>query len=225
VGQKVTFTGNGTTSEGYLAVPASGTGPGVVVIGEWWGLLGQIRSVCDRFAAEGFVALAPDLYRGAATEEPDEAMRLMMGLAMDTAARDIDGAARHLHERFGGRVATLGFGLGGSLALRAAGLSAHVDAAVGFYPDVPWERMGPEWGDYAGKVAVVHCSEEDGTSAGEGIRIAAKVIEAAGGQLTVYDYPGTRHAFFDDDRADVYSRDAATAAWARTLELLRTRLA
>jgi carboxymethylenebutenolidase len=224
VGENVTFTGNGGTSDGYLAVPAAGTGPGVVVIQEWWGLVGHIRSVCDRFAAEGFVALAPDLYGGAATGEPDEAMRLMMGLAMDKAAEDIAEAARHLRAEFGGPVGAVGFCMGGSLALWSAALSDDIVAAVGFYPAVPWQRMNPEWGNYAGKTAVLHCSEEDGTSAADGIQLARKAIAAAGGEVAVYDYPGTRHAFFNDDRPEVYADDAARAAWARTLEVFRSRL-
>jgi carboxymethylenebutenolidase len=227
VGEMVTFASNGGTADGYLAVPAGGTGPAVIVIQEWWGLAGHIESVCERFAAEGFVALAPDLYHGAATDEPDEAMRLMMGLAMDTAARDIAGAARYLADRpeCSGKVGAVGFCLGGSLALWAAALSDDIRAAVGFYPAVPWERMNPQWGNYAGKAAVIHCSEEDGTSAAEGIQLARRAIEEAGGEVTVYDYPDTRHAFFNDDRPEVYSNDAAKVAWARTLELFRTRLA
>jgi carboxymethylenebutenolidase len=222
VGEKVTFASNGATCDGYLSVPASGTGPGIVVIQEWWGLAGHIQSVCDRFAAEGFVALAPDLYRGAATDEPDEAMRLMMGLAMDTAAKDIAAAARHLSTEFGGKVGAVGFSMGGSLALWSAARSDDITAAVAFYPAVPWERMTPEWGNYAGKAAVIHCSAEDGTSAAEGIQVAKKAIEAAGGEVTLYDYPVTRHAFFNDDRPEVYADDAARAAWARTLEVFRS---
>jgi carboxymethylenebutenolidase len=222
VGEKVTFASNGATCDGYLSVPASGTGPGVVVIQEWWGLAGHIQSVCDRFAAEGFVALAPDLYRGAATDEPDEAMRLMMGLAMDTAAKDIAAAARHLSTEFGGKVGVVGFCMGGSLALWSAARSDDITAAVAFYPAVPWKRMTPEWGNYAGKAAVIHCSAEDGTSAAEGIQVAKKAIEAAGGEVTLYDYPVTRHAFFNDDRPEVYADDAARAAWARTLEVFRS---
>ena len=224
MGEKVTFPGNVGTLDGYLSVPTSGTGPAVIVIQEWWGLVGHIESVCDRFAAEGFVALAPDLYRGATTDEPGEAMRLMMGLAMDTAAGDMAAAARYLAQEFGGPVGAVGFCLGGSLALWSAALSDDITAAVGFYPAVPWERMSPEWGNYAGKAAVLHCTEEDGTSAAEGIQTAKKAIEAAGGEVTLYDYPGTRHAFFNDDRPETYDGDAAKSAWARTLELFRTRL-
>jgi carboxymethylenebutenolidase len=227
VGDMVSFPSNGGTSDGYLALPASGTGPGVVVIQEWWGLVGHITSVADRLAAEGFVALAPDLFHGAHTGEPDEAMRLMMGLAMDTAAKDMSGAARYLAKRpeCTGKVGVLGFCMGGSLALWSASLTDELTAAVGFYPAIPWERMNPTWESYAGKSALIHCSEEDGTSAAPGIQTARQAIEAAGGECTVYDYPGTHHAFFNDDRPEVYAHDASTVAWARTLELFRTKLA
>ena len=97
-------------------------------------------------------------------------------------------------------------------------------AAAGFYPPLPWERMGPEWSNYAGKAAVIHCDEDDGSSTAPGIQTAKQAIEKAGGEVTVYDYPGTHHAFFNDDRPEVYSAEAASSAWARTLELFRARL-
>jgi carboxymethylenebutenolidase len=226
MGEMVSYAGNGGTSEGYLAVPEGGSGPAVIVIQEWWGLVPHIRSVADRFAQEGFVALAPDLYHGVQTTEPDEAGKLMMGLAMDQAARDMAGAAAYLAGRaeVTGRTGCVGFCMGGSLALWSATLSDHIVATVGFYPAVPWERMRPEWTNYAGKAAVIHCSEGDGTSAAEGIQQAKKAIEAAGGECTLYDYPGTHHAFFNDDRPEVYVREASATAWARTLELFRSRL-
>ncbi len=94
MGDMVSFASNGATCDGYLAVPESGQGPGVIVIQEWWGLVDHVKDVADRFAAEGFVALAPDFYHGASTDEPDEAQRLLMAMAMDKAAQDIGGAAR-----------------------------------------------------------------------------------------------------------------------------------
>jgi carboxymethylenebutenolidase len=222
----VSFASNGGMSEGYLALPESGAGPGVLVIQEWWGLVGHITSVADRFAAEGFVTLAPDLYHGAHTGEPDEAHRMLMGLAMDQAARDMAGGARYLAGRpeCSGKVGAVGFCMGGSLALWSAALTNEVTTAVGFYPAIPWERMNPEWDRFRGKHAMIHCSEEDGTSSAHGIQLAIKAIEAAGGTCTVYDYPGTHHAFFNDDRPEVYDQEAAASAWARTLEALRTHL-
>ncbi len=91
--ERVTFPSNGGTCDGYLALPKNGNGKAIVVIQEWWGLVGHITSVADRFAEAGFVALAPDLYHGEIANEPDHAMKMMMGLAMDKAALDIAGAA------------------------------------------------------------------------------------------------------------------------------------
>lgn len=229
MGEMVSYPSNGGTSEGYLALPstrADEATPAVVVIQEWWGLVPHITSLADRFADAGFVALAPDLYHGRQATEPDEAGKLIMGLAMDQAAKDIGGAATYLAKRpeVTGKVGCVGFCAGGSLALWSATLSDQIEAAVGFYPVLPWERMRPEWSDYSGKTALIHCSEEDGTSAAEGVQTAKQAIEAAGGECILYDYPGTHHAFFNDDRPEVYNRSAASSAWARTLELFRTRL-
>jgi carboxymethylenebutenolidase len=231
MGEMVSYRSNGGTSEGYLALPPAGapdTGGGaVVVIQEWWGLVPHITGVADRFAEAGFVALAPDLYHGEKASEPDHAGKLIMGLAMDQAARDIAGAADHLAgvtDAASGKVGCVGFCAGGSLALWSATLSDRIVATAGFYPVLPWERMRPDWSGYAGKVAVIHCSEEDGTSAHEGVRTARRAIEAAGGECVPHDYPGTRHAFFNDDRPEVFDQPAAASAWARTLELFRTRL-
>ena len=227
MGEMVSYRSNGGDSEGYLALPEEGTGPAVVVIQEYWGLVPHIVSLADRFAEAGFVALAPDLYHGLQATEPDEAVKLLMGLAMDQAAKDIGGAAAYLRSRpeTSGQVGAVGFCAGGSLALWSATLSEHIVAAAGFYPVLPWERMSPKWSNYAGKAALIHCSEEDGMSAAPGVRSAREAIESAGGEVTVYDYPGTRHAFFNDDRPEVYDADAARSAWARTLEVLRSRLA
>ena len=99
-----------------------------------------------------------------------------------------------------------------------------ITATVGFYPPVPWERMSPTWSDYAGKAAMIHCSEGDGTSAAPGIQAAREAIITAGGECTLYDYKGTEHAFFNDDRPEVYAPDAAATAWARTLDFFRAKL-
>ncbi|MFI5843427.1 dienelactone hydrolase family protein [Catenuloplanes sp. NPDC051500] len=226
MGSMVSYRSNGGTSEGYLAKPASGTGPGVIVIQEWWGLVEHITALADRFAEAGFVALAPDLYHGRQTTYPDEAVKLLMGLAIDQAAKDIAGAADYVAElpETSGKIGAVGFCMGGSLALWSATLSARIVATSGFYPAVPWERMAPKWDNYAGKAAIVHCAEEDGLSAAEGPQAAKAGIESAGGEITLHDYPGTAHAFFNDDHPGTYDRPASATAWARTLELFRTRL-
>ncbi len=228
MGERVEFASNGAAARGYLALPESGTGPGVIVIQEWWGLVPHIEDLVDRFAASGYVALAPDLYHGVATREPDEANKLMMGLAMDTAARDISGAAAFLahHDATTGTgVGVVGFCMGGSLALWSATLSEDIRAAVGFYPALPWERMSPHWPSYSGKTAMIHCSEGDGTSAAPGIQQARAAIAAAGGRVEVFDYPGTEHAFFNDERPEVYAAEASAVAWERTIDLFGRTLA
>lgn len=226
MGKMVSYRSNGGTSEGYLACPADGTGPGVIVIQEWWGLVPHVTSLVDRFADAGFVALAPDLYHGKQATEPDEAGKLMMGLAMDQAARDMAGAATYLTglDATTGTIGAVGFCMGGSLALWSATLSPEITASVGFYPAVPWERMAPSWADYDGKAAMIHCSEDDGTSSAPGIQTAAKAIRDAGGECALFDYPGTRHAFFNDDRPEVYDASASASSWARTLDFLRVKL-
>jgi carboxymethylenebutenolidase len=227
MGSKVIFPSNGSTCEGYLAVPESGSGPAVIVVQEWWGLVGHITGVADRFAKEGFVALAPDLYHGVVTTEPDEAQKLLMGLAMDTAAADISGAANYLTSlpsNSSDYVGTVGFCMGGSLALWSATLSPQVTAAVAFYPGFPWERMAPKWQNYQGKSAIIHCSESDGTSSAPGIQLAKTSIEGAGGQVDLFDYAGTHHAFFNSDRPEVFAEAAAELAWDRTIKFFRKHL-
>jgi carboxymethylenebutenolidase len=225
MGELVSFPSDDGTAEGYLALPESG-GPAVIVIQEWWGLVPHVISLADRFAEAGFVALAPDLYHGVSTTEPDEAGKLMMGLAIPQAARDIAGAAAYLRglPQATGGVGTVGFCMGGSLALWSATISDDIGATVGFYPALPWERMAPQWSDYAGKAALIHCSEEDGRSIAPGVRTAVGAIASAGGLVTTYDYPGTHHAFVNDDRPEVYHREAAALSWARTIDFLRNRL-
>jgi carboxymethylenebutenolidase len=226
MGELVTYASNGGTSEGYLALPKSGSGPAVVVIQEWWGLVPHITSVADRFAAAGFIALAPDLYHGKQTTEPDEAGKLLMTLAMDRAAKDIAGAADYLAALPGAgqQVGAVGFCAGGTLALWSATWSDRITATASFYPYFVWDRVEPDWSRYAGKAALIHCSEEDGTSAAPNIQHAHKAIQDAGGSVVLHDYPGTHHAFFNDDRPEVYNADAAASSFARTVELFRTRL-
>jgi carboxymethylenebutenolidase len=229
MGEMISYQSNGGASEGYLAVPkAAGDAsvPGIVLIQEWWGLVGHITSVADRLATAGFLALAPDLFHGRTAREPDEAQKLLMGLAMDQAAKDIAGAAAYLAIRpeCSGAVGAVGFCMGGSLALWAGTLSQHITAVVGYYPAVPWERMQPSWQNYSGKAALIHADEDEGGSAAPGIQQARQLISDAGGEVTAYDYAGTGHAFFNDDRPEVYDEAAALLSWDRTLTFLHDRL-
>jgi carboxymethylenebutenolidase len=206
---------------GYLALPESGSGPAVIVIQEWWGLVGHITDVVDRFAAAGFVAFAPDLYHGQAASEPDTAKKLMMELQLDDAGKELTAAAQHLlslPQTSSQHVGVVGFCMGGSLAIWSATLTPEITAAVAFYPGASWERHAPQWANFAGKVALIHCAQGDGTSAAPGIQEALREITGAGGSAKAYDYEGTQHAFFNNDRPAVYSELAAALAWERTLE-------
>ena len=225
MGESVSFASNGHNGTGYLSVPASGSGPAVIVIQEWWGLVGHIKDVVDRFAAAGFVALAPDLYNGESTAEPDEAKKLMMELQMKKAGEDIAGAASYLIARSdvsSATVGAIGFCMGGTLAIWSATISENISAAVGFYPGGSWERTNPNWSNYAGKAAIIHAAESDGTSNAPGIQEALAEIATAGGSATAFDYAGTKHAFFNEDRPEVYDAPAAELAWTRTLDFLRS---
>ncbi len=227
MGELITFDSNGTPCDGYLAIPDTGSGPGVIVIQEWWGLVEHIKDVADRFAAAGFIALAPDLYHGAIAKEPDHAMKLLMGLAMDKAALDIDGAAQYLLRRpevTSKNVGVIGFCMGGSLALWSATLAPAITAAIAFYPGMPWARMKPVWENYAGKSAMIHCSESDGTSLAPGIQEAVQAIEAGNGSVEIFDYLGTRHAFFNSDRREVYDLKSADIAWQRSIAFLKDKI-
>lgn len=212
---------------GYLAVPGAGRGPGVVVIQEWWGVVAHIRSVADRLAAAGFVALAPDLFRGVETTEPDEAGKLMMGLRVASAASDISASASHLVSSgllTGAEVGCVGFCMGGGLALLAPTVSPDIDCTVAFYPAMPWPDYHPAWAGYDGKEALVHQCEADLESTGPDIARYVAEIAAHGGVARIEDYPGTAHAFFNDDRPEVHDVRAAALAWDRTIDFLHRRL-
>ncbi|MFI7425636.1 dienelactone hydrolase family protein [Micromonospora sp. NPDC049836] len=227
MGEMVSFAGNGGTSEGYLAIPSVGAAsPAVIVIQDWWGLVPHVRAVVDRSAEAGFVALAPDFRHGGPASKPDEPRQMLNSTQMDEAASDIAAAAEFLAGRpeVAGKVGCAGFCAGASLALWSGTFSERIVATAAFYPRLPWEGMRADWPDYAGKAALIHCSEADGLSAADGVQSAKRAIEAAGGSCQTYDYPGTAHAFFNEDRPEHFDQRAAATAWARTLELFRARL-
>lgn len=219
MGEIVEFASNGGTCRGYLA----GTeGPGVVVIQEWWGLVPHITDIVDRFAAEGFVALAPDLYHGEVTTEPDSAGKLLMSLNLATAGKDLSGAIDLLQARTGRpHVGVTGFCMGGGLTLMVACQRPDaVAAAAPFYggmrPDTPidWSKLSA--------IVEGHYAEHDrGNAAPEAIKQLETELRAMGKDATFHVYPGTHHAFFNDTRPDVYDSAASETAWQRTLALFR----
>lgn len=212
---------------GYLAVPESGRGPGVIVIQEWWGLVPHIESVADRLADAGFVALAPDYYRGVQTTEPDEAGKLMMSLEIAQVATDIATAADHLVRTGllpGDQVGCMGFCMGGGLALLAPTVSPHIDCTSAFYPAMPWHDYHPAWANYSGREAMIHQAESDIPNTGPDIARYVNEIRSHGGTAEVFDFAGTQHAYFNDSRPEVYNEEAAQMAWNRTLAMFHRRL-
>ena len=226
-GNVIKFSADGKSGSGYIAIPDSGSGPGIIVIHEWWGLADHIKDVVDRFAGAGFVALAPDLYHGEVAEEPDTAKKLIMELDLDQAGEEIVTAAKYLiamKNTSSTDIGAVGFCMGGSLAIWSGTLSPLITATVGFYPGSSWERHAPKWSEFAGKSTMIHCAEGDGTSGAPGIQEALAKINSHGGKAEALDYPGTQHAFFNNDRPEVFNEGAAKLAWARTVNFFAKAL-
>jgi carboxymethylenebutenolidase len=219
----ITFTApDGSEVTGAIALPAGNDkAPGLVLVQEWWGLNDHIRSLVDRFAAAGFVTLAPDLYHGAVAKEPTEAQALMTALDGKRALDDIAGATRHLlaHPRVNGKIGVTGFCMGGAYAFTAATRIPEISVAVPFYGIPPAGRA-----DYTkAKPIMAHFSATDPWATVVGAEAIKKEIEAAGGQmiLNVYD---AEHAFMNDTRPEVYSPKDAKLAWDRTITFLHQHL-
>jgi carboxymethylenebutenolidase len=230
VGEMVEFPSNGETASGYLATPSSGRGPGVIVIQEWWGLVPHIKDVCDRFARDGFVALAPDLFHGktASLQEPDLAGKLVMEMQLPQAAKEIVAAATWLVDTdraAGDSVGVVGWCVGGALALYAASLSEEFGAVVAFYPGLG--RTDAAKAEYARIRGAVlgHFAGRDHAYTRERVAELERQLHAAGVNVEFFWYEDADHAFFNDDRPEVYNPDAARLAWDRTVAFFRTHLA
>jgi carboxymethylenebutenolidase len=222
-GKPIEFPANERTTAGWLSLPPSGRGPGLIVIQEWWGLVDHIKDVTDRFAAAGFVALAPDLYHGESTKSPDEAGRKLMALDIARAGQDLRGAADYLlglDAVTPKKVAALGFCMGGQLALYAATEHDQISACVDFYGIHP--NVQPDFGKLHGPVQA-HFGNDDGFVTPDAARELVAKIEAAGGEVEAHFY-AAGHAFFNDARPEAYSAEHAAVAWERTLGFLRTNL-
>lgn len=224
--QNVSFASGGGQAHGYLAVPASGSGPGVVVVQEWWGLDDHVAHVVDRLADEGFVALAPDLFGGRVAHDADQAGKLMSELPVDESARALGGAVDFLlgHEAVtSAAVGTVGFCMGGGFVLLlAAQQGDRVAAAVPFY------GVGPAVPDaYQGLTAAVlgHYGEQDDFyPVADARRQEQQIRDETGAEVEFCYYPAG-HAFHNDrDRLGTYDEESARLAWRRTVAFLRDRL-
>jgi carboxymethylenebutenolidase len=209
---------------GYLAIPATPNGKGVLVLQEWWGLVPHIKAVADRFAAAGYTTLAPDLFHGDSTTSPDEAQRMLMALNIDRAAEDLQQAANFLLQQESvtyPKLGVVGFCMGGQLALLAATVSASIGAVVDFYGVHP--NVKPDFSKLSAPVLGLFGANDDfvppevAQQLESDIRQAGKTIEA-------HSYANAGHAFFNDSRPEAYNPEAATDAWERSLSFLQQHL-
>jgi len=221
----IDFPSNAQHTPGYLAMPDDAAKhPAVVVIQEWWGLVPHIKEVAERFAREGFVALAPDLYHGQAASEPDEARKLAMGLDRVRAVAEIAAAAKYVKSLDAvapKKIGAVGWCMGGGLALSTAAETSELAAAIAFYGR-PLDK-----GDVAKlRVPVLGLYGE----LDQGIPVAAvrefeEELKKGGVEHEIHVYPGAQHAFFNDTRPQIYKADAAQDAWEKTLAWFRKYLA
>lgn len=209
----------------HVAVPDAGSGPGVVVLHEAWGLDDFVRGVCARLAREGFVALAPDLFDGRLARDVAEAGRLAAGLDDARVLADLDGAVRALlsHSAVDGpRVGALGFCMGGHLALVAGARNRRVGAVVDFYGLFAAPPL--DVGALRSPLLAIF-AEKDEFIAADAIARLRRELREAGGRATVDVQPGVRHGFMNDTRPDRYDAAAAVVGWERLLTFLRAELA
>jgi carboxymethylenebutenolidase len=222
---EVEFKSNGDTARGYLAVPESGSGPGVIVLQEWWGMDDSVRRYADRFAEEGFLALAPDLYGGETTEQPDEAQQKMMAMNMDQTVKDMRGAVDYVkqHEGFqGDGVGAVGFCLGGGLAVWAAAESDDVDAVVTYYYVMPHGK--PDFSKVKAPV-LGHFGTNDDFVPVDDAKQLEKELNDAGADASFEFYEGAGHAFANDhDRLGTYDKEQSDKAWGKTVDFLKRHL-
>jgi carboxymethylenebutenolidase len=223
-GSMIEFSGNGKPYTGYLSPSKNGKGPGVIVIQEWWGLVGHIKDVCDRFAAEGFTALAPDFYHGKETKEPDEAASLMMALEIDDAEKVIHGAIDALlanEATTGEKVAVVGFCMGGQLAVYAACTDDRIAACVDYYGIHP--KVHPN-------IKKLNCpllgffAERDEYVYAAMVSLHDLELSEAGKVHKFHTYEGAHHAFFNNERPEVYDEKAAADSWEQMTKFFHRQL-
>ncbi len=227
--ETVEFASNGSTASGHLVLPPSGTGAGVLVIQEWWGLDSGIKEMANRLGAAGFVALAPDLYHGelAAHDEMDKAGKLMQSLPPDRAGRDMSGAIDFLasHPAVKGTgVGVVGFCMGGMLSfLIATNRPDKVKAVVPFY-GFPQGDAEPDWSKLSA-VVQGHMAEHDDFFPPAAARALEKKLQDLGKDVTLTVHPGTGHAFMAPHNAlGTLNEAVAAKVWPEAMAFLKKHL-
>lgn len=222
---RVTFPCDGQPTNGYLAVPKSGSGPGILVFQEWWGLVPQIERTCDRLAEVGFTALAPDMYSGRSTTDPNEAGRLMMALEVPKVAAAVKGAIDFLVKHKAcdsAKLGVTGFCLGGQLALFAAcTYPSKFAACVDFYGVHP--NIQPDLAKLRAPVLGVFAEKDAYVNAQVVADLAARLTKAKK-TFVFKTYEGVDHAFMNESRKDVFDAEASRDAWNRAVDFFRAHV-
>jgi carboxymethylenebutenolidase len=226
-GQMVNYPTVGGSADAYLATPDQ-PGPGIIVIQEWWGLVDHIKRVCDRYAAAGFVALAPDLFHGEQTTAPDEAGRMMMEMNVEQAAEEMAGGIDFLLGHDGvtsSTVGVIGFCLGGGLAYVLASIRPdQVSAMAPFYGVIPWPDKQPDYSAITAKVQG-HYAERDDMATVDQVRELEATLTAGGTDVEMFIYDDCDHGFFNDTRDDVHRPDESAVAFDRVTAFLHSNVA
>jgi carboxymethylenebutenolidase len=223
-GKDIEFPSNGRSASGYLASTSGGESrPGLILIQEWWGLNDHIKDIARRFAEEGYVVLAPDLYDGKRTKEPEEAGKLMQGLDQSAALQKLNAAVEYLKglpEVNAQRIGVTGFCMGGTYALLLACNNKSIKAAAPFYGDVPGDDVLKQLSApvlFIGAENDFWITQDKMARLEEGLQKFDKV-----GEVRVYK--GVGHAFFNDTRPEAYDKDAAENAWERVTNFFESHL-
>ncbi|MEK6222111.1 MAG: dienelactone hydrolase family protein [Chloroflexota bacterium] len=222
--EMITFPSNGRTTPGFLAQPEGPGGyPGIVVLQEWWGLVDHIKDVAQRFAKQGFVALAPDLYHGQAASEPDEARKLAMAMDRKNAILECSAAAEYLNsldQVSSKKSGVVGWCMGGALSLSTAAHNGAIGAAVAFYGR-------PLEADDVAKlnVPVLGIYGEDD----QGIPVSIvkdfdKALDANNIPHEINIYPECPHAFFNDTRPQAFRPKEAQEAFEKSVSWFQKHL-
>lgn len=221
--QNVEFGANGDMGTGYLVRPDSDApAPGIVVIQEWWGLNAHIKSIAQRYAEQGFVALAPDLYHGKVVSEPNDAQKAAMEMDYPRAIKEIRGAVAYLKALdyvIPKKIGVTGFCMGGGLTLHTASQDPDVGAAAAYYGG-----GAPEAAAFTQNKAAILNIVGDKDRVTPSIQKLEEGFKQYSFPHKLIVYPGAEHAFFNDTRKEVYDPNAAQDAWMQTLNWFRTHL-
>lgn len=219
-GMDITFDVNGQPVNGYLSLPSQTNAAGVLVFHAWWGLNPFFKSLCDRLAAEGFAAFAPDLREGHIATTVDEAKQLLGELDEMKNQAVVEAAVTFLRNRPEVRdeaLSVIGFSMGAAWSLVASEEHAQdIRKTVLFYGSYSTMEFSNAKADILG-----HFAEVDEWEPADEVRAMENNMRSAGLSPTFHFYPNTSHWFFEEDRPE-FNAEAAQLAWTRTLEFLRT---